>query len=220
MLFTASWTTGGDHNAEHITMPDFDGFAAQYDADKDGKFSLRELPEGAVKQRFKHLDGNRDGSVDRAEWESMASIFARVENQAFAVKPDTTGKIAESSVLWRFKKGLPYVASPVYYRGRLYLVKNGGMLTCLDPRTGVPYYQEERLNALGDYYASLVAANGRIYATSQRGVITVVKAGDTFEVLAQNDMGEVTQATPAAVDDTLFVRTAGRLHAFRESAAR
>lgn len=220
MLFTASWTTGGDHNADHITMPDFDGFAAQHDADKNGKFALRELPDGPVKQRFKHLDGNRDGFVDRSEWESMASIFARVENQAFAVKPDASGKISENSVPWRFKKGLPYVASPVYYQGRLYLVKNGGMLTCLDPRTGVPLYQEERLNALGDYYASLVAAHGRIYATSQRGLVTIVKAGDHFEILAQNDMGEVTQATPAAVGDTLYLRTAGHLHAFRESNAR
>jgi outer membrane protein assembly factor BamB len=220
MLFTASWTTGGDHNGEHITMPPFDEFLAAHDADKDGKFRFDELPPGPMKQRFKHLDGDRSGFIERAEWESMADIFARVENQAFAVKPDAKGGLSDAGVLWRFKKGLPYVGSPLHYRGRFYMVKNGGMLTCLDPMTGKAVYQEERLGAVGDYYASLVAADGRIYVTSQRGVVTVVKAGDSFEVLARNDLGEVAQASPAPLGDTLLVRTAGHLAAFRQNPAR
>jgi hypothetical protein len=197
-------------------MPEFDGFAKEHDADRDGRFRWAELPEGAVKQRFKHLDGNRDGAVDRQEWESMAEIFQRVENQAFAVRPDARGGISDGGVLWRFKKGLPYVASPVYYGGRLYLVKNGGMLTCLDPQTGRALYQEERLGAGGDYYASLLAADGRLYVTSRPGTICVVRAGDQFEVLARNSLGESLQATPAAVDSRLYVRTASRLYAFGE----
>lgn len=214
LLLTASWTTGGDRAADRITMPDFDGFAAAHDRDRDGRFTLAELPDGPVKQRFKHLDGNRNGLVERAEWESMAAIFARVENQAFAVRPDARGVVSDSGVQWRFKKGLPYVASPLLYEGRFYLVKNGGMLTCLDPATGRPLYQEERLGPVGDYYASLVAANGHLYVGSQRGVISVVKAGDTFEVVARNDLGETLQATPAIVGHRLFVRTASRLYAF------
>lgn len=219
MLLTASWTTGGDHGTGHITMPEFDQFLTAHDANHDGKFSFEELPPGEVKNRFKHLDGNRNGFVERTEWESMADIFARVENQAFAVKPDASGKMSDAGVQWRYKKGLPYVASPVFYRGRFYMVKNGGMLTCLDPQTGKPAYVEERLGAVGDYYASLLAADGRIYATSQRGVMTVVKAGDRFEVLARNDLGEVTQASPVPIDDALLVRTAGHLQLFREPAA-
>ena len=150
----------------------------------------------------------------------MADIFSRVENQAFAVKPDAQGRLSDAGVLWRFKKGLPYVASPLYYQGRLYLAKNGGMVTCLDPLTGQPHYQEERLGATGDYYTSPVAADGRIYFASQRGVVTVVRAGDTFEVLRQNDLGEVVQASPAIIGSTLYIRTAGHLYAFRDPAAR
>jgi outer membrane protein assembly factor BamB len=219
LLFTASWTTGGDHNADHLLMPKFDDFAAQHDANHDGKFSFSELPEGPMKQRFKHLDGNRSGFVERDEWESMAEIFSHVENQAFAMKAGGQGDLSESNVLWRFKRGLPYVASPVYYGGRFYMVKNGGMLTCLDPRSGKPAYLEERLGALGDYYASLVAADGRIYASSQPGVITVVKAGDRLEVLARNQMGEAVQATPAIVGDTILVRTASQLYSFSDAVA-
>jgi outer membrane protein assembly factor BamB len=220
MLFTASWTTGGDLNGEHITMPKFDDFLAEHDTNKDGKFSYDELPPGPFKQRFKHMDGNRSGFIERDEWESMADIFDRVENQAFAVKPDAAGNLSNAGVLWRFKKGLPYVGSPLYYRGLFYMVKNGGMLTCLDPRTGRPLYQEERLGAVGDYYASLVAADGHIYVTSQRGVVTVVKAGDTFTVLSRNDLGEIAPASPVPLGDTLLVRTGGHLTAYRANPTR
>lgn len=220
LLFTASWTTGGDRAADRITLPRFDDVLAERDLDHDGRLSLAELPEGAARQRAKHLDGNRDQFVDRAEWESMADIFARVENQAFAVGPDAKGDVSDAGVRWRFKKGLPYVASPLYYQGRLYLVKNGGMATCLDPRTGQASYQEERLGATGDYYTSPVAADGRVYFFSQRGVATVVRAGDRFEVVRQNDLGESVQASPAMVGSTLYLRTAAHLYAFRDGATR
>jgi outer membrane protein assembly factor BamB len=215
LLLAASWTTGGDHGPGHLLMPKFDEVLAERDADKDGRFTLDELPPGPVKERFKHLDGNRNGFVERSEWEAMADIFARVENQAFAVKPDGQGRVSDSGVLWRFKRGLPYVGSPLLYHGRFYLVKDGGMLTCLDPQNGKPLYQEERLGPVGPYYASPIGADGRIYVVAQRGVVSVVRAGDQFEVLAQNDLGEIAQATPAALGDTLFVRTAGHLAAYQ-----
>lgn len=147
----------------------------------------------------------------------MADIFARVENQAFAVKPDAKGQVSDAGVRWRFKKGLPYVGSPLFYRGRFYLVKDGGMLTCVDPQTGRAIYQEERLGPIGPYYASLLGADGRLYVTSQRGTVIVVRAGDTLEVLARNELGETAQASPAALGDTLYVRTEGHLAAFRSN---
>jgi outer membrane protein assembly factor BamB len=219
LLLAASWTTGGDHGPGHLLMPKFAEVLAERDTDGDGRFSFAELPPGPAKDRFKHLDGNRNGFVERTEWETMADIFSRVENQAFAVRPDAQGRLSDAGVLWRFKRGLPYVGSPLLYRGRLYLVKDGGMLTCLDPLTGRPLYQEERLGPIGAYYASPTAAAGRIYVASQRGVVSVVKAGDTLEVLARNDLGETVQASPVMVGETLILRTAGHLAAFRETAA-
>lgn len=215
LLLAASWTTGGDHGPGHLLMPKFDAVLPERDLDKDGRLTFAELPPGPAKDRFKHLDGNRNGFVERAEWESMADIFARVENQAFAVKPDAQGQVSDAGVIWRFKKGLPYVGSPLLYRGRFYLVKDGGMLTCLHAQTGKPLYLEERLGPIGPYYASLTGAGGNVYVASQRGVVSVVKAGDTFEVLARNDLGELIHATPVPLGDTLYVRTAGHLAAFR-----
>jgi hypothetical protein len=77
------------------------------------------------------------------------------------------------------------------------------------------FYQDERLDAGGDYYSSAVAVGGKIFLASQKGIVLVIKAGDALEVLARNDLGEQIFATPAVLDGTLYVRTASALYAFR-----
>jgi outer membrane protein assembly factor BamB len=93
-------------------------------------------------------------------------------------------------------------------------VKDGGLLTCLQAASGQVVFAQERLGAPGNYYASPVAADGKIYCTALNGTIVVVRAGDTLEVLARNNLGERTAATPAIVDDRLYVRTDQHLYAF------
>jgi outer membrane protein assembly factor BamB len=106
------------------------------------------------------------------------------------------------------------VASPLFYRGHVYLVKDGGMISCFGAVTGKPVYEQERIGALGNYQASPVAADGRIYLASVNGVITVLAAGDKPDVLARADLRERLVATPAIVDSKLYVRTANHLWAF------
>ena len=91
---------------------------------------------------------------------------------------------------------MPEIASPLFYRDRLYLVRDGGLLTSYAP-DGTVHLDRKRLGVLGQYAASPVAADGRIYAASVSGTIVVFRAGDTFEVLARNDLGEPLMATPA-----------------------
>jgi outer membrane protein assembly factor BamB len=116
--------------------------------------------------------------------------------------------------VWSQTKGLPYVPSPLFYQGRIYTIKDGGMASCFDAKTGKILYLQERLGAAGSYYASPVAANGRIYAASLNGVMVVFEAGDTLNVIARNNLEDRTMATPAIVSDKLYVRTAGHLYAF------
>lgn len=219
-LFAASWTTGGDRAADRIELAGFDPILKDHDRDGDGRLSYAELPPGAASERRKHLDGNRDGFVDRAEWTSMAAIFSNVENQAWALDATPEGQVTAAGIRWRFKRGLPYVASPLVHEGLVYLVKNGGFLTCLDARTGKPNYQEERLGAAGDYYASPVWADGHLYVASQRGVLHVLKAGPVFTPVSSIDFAAPIHATPAVVNDTLFVRAGTNLFAFRDPARR
>jgi outer membrane protein assembly factor BamB len=122
-------------------------------------------------------------------------------------------------VLWKKKKGLPYIATALVYRGQYVMVRDGGLVTAYDAKTGKEVYRQERAAAAGRYYASPVAANGHIYLTSlDNGSVTVLKAGsDKPEVVVRNpELGERVAATPAIADDTLYVRTAKHLYAFAE----
>ena len=114
-------------------------------------------------------------------------------------------------------RGLPYVASPLLYDGRIYCFKTGGMISSFDAQTGQVFYLQERLNAEGSYYSSPVAADGRIYVASLNGKVTIIKAGGTQpEILHQADFGERILASPALVGNQLFLRTQSSLYAFGE----
>jgi outer membrane protein assembly factor BamB len=106
------------------------------------------------------------------------------------------------------------VSSPLYFRGRLYTVKSGGLFSCYDAKTGRVLFQDERLGAAGDYYSSAVAVGEKIFLASQQGMVLVIAAGDELRVLARNKPGGQVFATPAIADGTLYVRTTGQLFAF------
>ena len=140
------------------------------------------------------------------------------KNSAFAVKAGGAGDVTKSHVLWKKSKGLPYIPSALAYRGQLITVKDGGIVTACDAKTGKELYTERASNA-GKYYASPVAANGHIYFTSlDDGVVTVLKAGASAPEVASTNpkLGERVAATPAIADDTIYIRTAGHLYAFAE----
>ncbi len=134
----------------------------------------------------------------------------------YAIRPGATGDIslakdAESNefVAWSKARGGPYMPTPIVYDGYLYTCANNGVIACYDARTGERIYQQ-RLGGKGSSYAftaSPVAADGRLYFTSEDGEIFVLKAGPDFEVIATNPMGEVCMATPAISEGMLIVRT-------------
>ena len=209
MLFFAGWAPGkGDS-----PMPSWESVAEKQDKNRDGVITVDEFEMGPA--WFKSQDIDSDGKLEREDWESVISQMKKGENVLLAIKPGGTGDVTESHVAWKFTRGLPYVPSPLYYDGRVYLVKDGGMMSCLDAKTGKAIYTQERLNALGNYYASPVAADGRIYVFSLDGKATVVRAGgEKPEVLHQADFGERIAGTPALAGNQLFLRTKTKLYAF------
>lgn len=213
LLFNASWNVGGD-DSDRISMPSFDGFAQENDKDKDGKLSREEIPAGPVRERFTQMDLDKDGLVTAAEWATMAEMFAKAENAIVAIRPGGTGLVNKTHVAWKSTRSLPYVSSPLLHRGHLYTVKNGGLFSCYEAKSGKVLYQDERLDAPGDYYASAVAVGDRIYVASQKGVVTVIAPDQHLKVLAQNDLNEEIFATPAIVNGVLYLRTASNLFAF------
>ena len=128
----------------------------------------------------------------------------------------TSLRLGDRSVLWRHKRGLPYVPSPVVFQGVLYSVRSGGIVTSLDALSG-KLGKEARLPlAGGEYFASPVAADGKVFLASHEGKVSVLKAGAEWEVLATNDLRESIAASPALADDAIFVRTRSRLYCFRQ----
>lgn len=128
-----------------------------------------------------------------------------------AIRPGLCG----DRVAWYRGRSLPYGNSPVYYKGRLFMVKSGGFVTALNAKTGEPIYLDERINAPDDYWSSPVAAAGRVYFASEKGVVTVMEAtADTPTILAQNKLDEQILATPALIDQTILIRTAKNLYSF------
>lgn len=215
LLVVSSWNVGGDEGGR-VAMAPFAEFAAANDRDQDGALAKAEFPAGPVKDRFSQVDADKDGRVSRAEYEQMRAMFDQAENQLFAIAPGGMGDISASHVSWKMNKHLPYVSSPLCYDGRIYAIKNGGLASCYEAKTGRVLYQAERLDAPGDYYSSAVAADGRVYIASQQGIVTVLAAGDALTVLARNRLGEQIFATPALLDGRIYLRTEKHLFAFGE----
>ncbi len=211
-IYVAGWTPG----AGVSQMPSFDDLLTQADQDHDSRLSQAEAPPGPAKHHFQYIDANRDGFIDRGEYEGMASIFQRSQNAMLAVQPGVSGKESAPIVRWKQTRGLPYVPSPLCHQGRVWVVKNGGLISCYDARTGRSLFQEERLDSLGDYYASPVAAGDRVCVISQPGTAVVLRSGDSLEIIARNTLGEPVLATPAIAGGCLYIRTQRRMMAFRE----
>jgi outer membrane protein assembly factor BamB len=232
-------TAGVQGETANITPPPtFDEMIKKYDHDGDGLIAFDEIPADLlftdrhaaqgrgnmpVRMAFGMFGGVKSGDkLDRQKYDEIRSALVGFGmgqwNQTLALCVRTGGKeeVNKSQIVWKETKGVPEVPSPLVLGERLYLIRSGGLLVCRDLATGNLIY-EERINPAGGYFASPVAAGGRIYLASDAGLVTVAKAGDTFEVLAQNKLGEPIIASPAIVDGTLYVRSASKLWAFADA---
>jgi outer membrane protein assembly factor BamB len=211
MLYFVGWSPAG----EDAPMPTFDDLL-KFDTDGDGKISRAEAQQTFLKNFFDAQDTNKDGFITRDEWDAQIGYLKRGKNRLVAVKSGGTGDITTSHIAWEKTKGLPYVPSPLLYRGTLFIIKDGGLASCFEAATGAALYEQQRLEIPGPFYASPVAADGRIYLVNLDGKAATLAAGPKPEVLWRADFHERISATPAIVDDTLYVRTETKLFAFKE----
>jgi outer membrane protein assembly factor BamB len=197
------------------SLPPFDTYLQKLDTNKDRRLSAKEFSaDKEMGEHFGWVDIDGDDFITEAEWNTTRGLGVG-EYGAIAVRPaGARGKLAPSAVVWRFKKNLPYIPAPLIYRDVLYLVKDGGIVTSLDPATGRPLKQGRSPDALGEYYASPVAADGKVFLASVEGKITVLKASAQWEVLGVNDLGEEIHSTPALNGGRLYVRTRGSMYCF------
>lgn len=196
--------------AEGFTLPTFEALSADADKDKDQRLTKAELVGTGFDEHFGWADANRDAVVDPAEWKFIADGMSSKDFGLVAFELGTKG----ASELWRHKRGLPGIASPLVADGVLYLVKSGGMLTTLDAASGKELGFQRLEQAAGEYDASPIAADGKVFLASQEGRVTVLAAGAEPKVLSSCDLGETIHATPAIGAGALFVRTDAALYCF------
>src|SRR5207249_2073048 len=210
-VYFATFSAESDPGQQEI-VPSFEEALAKWDVNKDGKLSKDELVDPRAKARFdEYLDLDQTGFLEERDWRQFQE---RRQGEAYlrAYRLGGQGDITERNFLWKNPRSLPNVPSPIFYRGVLYTLKEGGILTSFDPKTGAILKQARLRGALGEYFASPVAADGRVYAISEEGKVSVIQAGAQWEQIRVNDMQDGSRSTIAIVDRKLYVRTFSALY--------
>ncbi len=237
MLF-AGGSGMGDPAGPQDPLFDWKKLIADYDANKDGQLALGEVPESVIWHIRKEIpidvpgngfpmrsllaafvDVDKNGIVTQMEWDAM-DAFSKDKFNAdrfVAIRPGGREDSTASHVEWETTKGLSEMPSPLFYQGRVHFLRDGGLWTVIEPKTGKRLLDRERLGSGGQAIASPIAANGYIYTVNESGTFTVIQAGDTLNLIAVNKLAESVRTTPAIANDTLYVRSSGHLWAFKSN---
>jgi outer membrane protein assembly factor BamB len=174
------------------------------------------LPVRNMDSLLRIFDHDKNRIISEEEWmQTMSGFAARSYPNLIAIRPGAKMDARKSHVVWEIQRGIPETPSLLYCRGKLYLLRDGGVLTCLEAKTGKEFFRK-RIGASGQYTASPIAAGDKVIAASVKGVVTVIRVDDKLKVLARNDFGEKIFATPAIAENKIYLRTVGHLYALGE----
>ena len=127
-----------------------------------------------------------------------------------AVQLDKSKDHKPGELVWTIKKNVPIIPTPIVLGSELYMVSDNGILSCVDSATG-EYLWRQRLKE--GYAASLTYGDNKLFLPNNKGVVTVVSPSrEKCQIIATNRLDGNIQATPALVDDSLFVRTQSSLY--------
>ncbi len=189
-----------------LKIPSFQAALRDFDKNADGRLSRAEAPLPHAAANFAYLDLDADGLLDLAEWDQYIKTM-RAENALLAYR-------IGGGLVWKFLRSIPQLPSPLVYRGVVYMINEGGVLTTLDAATG-RLHKQARLRGQADkYYSSPVAADGKIYIASHTGTVSVLRAGPDQELLATHAVDDEILATPALAGGRVFLRTRDAVYCF------
>jgi outer membrane protein assembly factor BamB len=212
-LYAAGWSAGGEPG-DAVRLEPFADYLAQFDENKNGTVEDTEIGNSAaLKTRFAQCDRDKDGHITPTEYEGFRNLFDKSQNGVLAIRPGGRGDVTSTHLAWRFDKFAPFCASPLAYQGHVFVVKDGGILTCLDAASGQAT-KSGRVMGTGNYYASPAGGDAKVYLLSQRGTLSVVEAAAQWKVIHSAEFGEECYASPALVDGRIYLRTSGHLYCF------
>jgi outer membrane protein assembly factor BamB len=125
------------------------------------------------------------------------------DHHILAIKPDGLGNVTKTHIAWRTTRGAAYVPSPIIAGDYFVIISDQGFGNCFEASSGKLLWQER----FGEHHASLASANNLVYFLSDEGITRIVKPGPTFELIAQNELGEPCFASPALSQGQIFLRT-------------
>ena len=204
-LFTFGY---GNDSASPFSTP-----LKKYDTNNDGKLTPAEYGDDAYLKGVGLFVGNLDGIVTKEEFDFRQNMSVAPSSMlAIQLGKDVTSLPRE---IWRYEKSfVAVIPSPLYYQDVLYVLKNGGLLTSFNPKTGSVEKAGRVAGALGAYSSSPVAAEGKIFIASEEGKVTVLKAGAQWDVMQINDLDEACYATPALANGSIYLRSNDALYRF------
>lgn len=158
------------------------------------------------------IDGPTEQFVASLVFNDRANLFFLTagypQHHILAIRPDGKGNVTDTHIAWRTQKGAAYVPSPISAGDYFLMTSDSGTGECFEAKTGRLAWEER----LGEQHASLVSATGLVYFLSDTGVMNVVRPGEKFDLVAKNEIGERTFASPAVSEGRIFIR--GEKHLF------
>jgi outer membrane protein assembly factor BamB len=205
-IIIACWQNLGEEE-QRGKLPDFNKLVKDFDENKNGTVSQSELPDnlifytrpelsdkegasGSVKKFFGMFDHDQDKEINNQDWDASLKLLKDTwykPTRLIALNLKNKERITEKDTLWKVEGNVPEVPSPICYKNRVYMVKDGGILTCVDTESGKVIYTT-RIGNSGPYIASPVAANGFLYLFGYNGKGKILKAGDKFELAGSFDI--------------------------------
>jgi len=218
VIYISTQSYGDEHRTIKFALLEW------LDTNQDGKLAREELPKEFWK-RFDLSDKDHNGAI---EGEELDTAFQSSDNQAGggaiiqAVRGGGRGNVTATHLAWnnfyKVKAPASNLASPLVVGNQLFVVKKGGLTSSFDVSSGKPHWELARARNIGDYYASPVAADGKIYVIGENGFVVVLAQGPELKILAKNDMGEPCLASPAIADGRIYIRTREKLYCLSNEA--
>ena len=215
VIYINGWGFPENQPGKQVAVMPFEEALQKGDADKDGQISLAEGVDDRTKRKgyFDVFDLDKNGKLSAQEWGIYRAMMAS-ENGLLSIKLGGRGDMTDKSVRWKYTRPVPQVPSTLLYQGVLYMVNDGGILISFKPETGDVIKQGRLTGAIDKYFASPVAADGKVYMVSEAGHVTVLKAAGEWEILKVNNLDDECFATPAILDNKIYIRTRGALYCF------
>lgn len=205
-----------ENDGSGFQMETFDELSKSHDKNGDAKLTQAELKGNLLQGEFGWGDTDKDGFITQEEYEEIYEGFYSEDYGVTALELDPSNAKSKPRALWQYRGTLPNISTPLAYGDTIYFADKKGYINSVDAATGELVKRERIKGAGANYFASPIAADGKVYFAGMTGKVAVLEAEPEWAVLSVNDLGDRITATPVVANDRLYIRTKGAMFCFGE----